>query len=222
MKQFNSTAKRITIYCLGLIILALGITLNTKTLLGVSPIVSVAYNLSKIINIPLGVMTFIYYILLILLQWIILRKDFEKVQWFQILASLITSFFIQIFDNILPTFSTVASRLVMLILAIVITAVGASLVVNMKFVPNPADGLASVLGVKIFNKDFGFGKNVFDLSSIVISLALGWIFKDKILGIGIGTVIAMILTGRVIALLAKPSANLYNWCLAKVENTELD
>lgn len=40
--------KRIIVYIAGLIILALGIDLNTKTMLGISPIISVPYNISVI------------------------------------------------------------------------------------------------------------------------------------------------------------------------------
>ena len=97
----------------------------------------------------------------------------------------------------------------MLILAIVITGVGASLTVGMKIVPNPADGLASVIGEKC-HKGFGFGKNFFDGISIVISLIIGFVFTSDILGIGLGTVISMIFTGRVIALLETSISKLYS------------
>ena len=96
----------------------------------------------------------------------------------------------------------------MLILAIVITGVGASLTVGMKIVPNPADGLASVVGEKC-HKGFGFGKNFFDGISIVISLIIGFVFTGGILGIGLGTVISMIFTCRVIALLETSISRLY-------------
>ena len=41
---------RILFYAAGLLILALGLTLNTKTGLGVSPIISVAYSIATIFN----------------------------------------------------------------------------------------------------------------------------------------------------------------------------
>ena len=50
MKKFY----RGMMYCIGLMILALGIILNTKTGLGVSPIISIPYSISKIWNINLG------------------------------------------------------------------------------------------------------------------------------------------------------------------------
>jgi uncharacterized membrane protein YczE len=202
MKELNY--KRIGIYLLGLLILGCGIDFNTKTQLGVSPIISVAYNIAYLTHIPIGVMTFIYYVLLVIIQWILLGKKFDYFQFLQIPASLVTSFFIQLFDGVI----LVASRLMMLILAIVITGIGASLTVGMKIVPNPADGLASVVGEKC-HKGFGFGKNFFDGISIVISLIIGFVFTGGILGIGLGTVISMIFTGRVIALLETSISRLY-------------
>lgn len=169
MKELNY--KRIGIYLLGLLILGCGIDLNTKTQLGVSPIISVAYNIAYLTHIPIGVMTFIYYVLLVIIQWILLGKKFDYFQFLQIPASLVTSFFIQVFDGVIPVASSFPARIAMLILAIVITGIGASLTVGMKIVPNPADGLASVIGEKC-HKGFGFGKNLFDGISIVISLIM--------------------------------------------------
>ena len=191
MKELNY--KRIGIYLLGLLILGCGIDLNTKTQLGVSPIISVAYNIAYLTHIPIGVMTFIYYVLLVIIQWILLGKKFDCFQFLQIPASLVTSLFIQIFDGV----------------AIVITGIGASLTVGMKIVPNPADGLASVIGEKC-HKGFGFGKNLFDGISIIISLIIGFVFTGGILGIGLGTVISMIFTGRVIAVLETSISRLYS------------
>ena len=47
------------IYFIGLIVLALGIVLNTKTLLGVSPIISIPYNICHIWHLNLGAITFV-------------------------------------------------------------------------------------------------------------------------------------------------------------------
>ena len=206
MKELNY--KRIGIYLLGLLILGCGIDLNTKTQLGVSPIISVAYNIAYLTHIPIGVMIFIYYVLLVIIQWILLGKKFDYFQFFQIPASLVTSFFIQLFDGFIPVASSYPTRIMMLILAI-ITGIGASLTVGMKIVPNPADGLASVFG-ETCHKGFGFGKNLFDGISIVISLIIGFVFTGGILGIGLGTVISMIFTGRVIALLETSISRLYS------------
>ena len=43
------------LYTLGMLVLALGLTLNTKTGLGVSPIISVAFGVSEIWGLNFGV-----------------------------------------------------------------------------------------------------------------------------------------------------------------------
>ena len=194
--------KRILIYVLGIIVLALGITLNTKTNLGVSPVISAAYCASVLTGIGFGAATFIEYMILIGLQAAILRRNFKPWQLLQIGASFLTSFFIDIYDTFLPAAQSMAVRLVLLAAAIVITSMGIILTVGMEIVPNPADGFASVLG-KILKRNLGFGKNVLDLSCIRLAVALGLLAEGRIIGIGIGTVLTMILTGRVVALISR-------------------
>lgn len=60
--------KRIILYTFGMIILAFGLVLNTKTTLGVSPIISVAYAASDILSINFGNMTFLWYAILVLIE----------------------------------------------------------------------------------------------------------------------------------------------------------
>lgn len=138
------------------------------------------------------------YLIFILLQIILLKGKFPPFQLLQIAASYLTSAFITIFDGILPSPDQLGMRLALLVLAIILTGIGAAITVDVNIVPNPADGLARVLGEKC-GKNMGFGKNLFDFSAIVISIVIGMIGAGHIVGIGIGTVVAMICTGRVIA-----------------------
>ena len=52
---------RWVLYTLGMLVLALGLTLNTKTGLGVSPIISVAFGVSEIWGLNFGDVTFLLY-----------------------------------------------------------------------------------------------------------------------------------------------------------------
>lgn len=210
---------RLAVYLAGIVLLALGITLNTKTLLGVSPIISIPYNISIITGAALGFVTFLFYCALILLQLILLRRDFHPVQFLQIIMSLLTSLFIQIFDDILPSASSVPARLFLLLLAVVITGIGAGLTVGMKIIPNPADGMADTIGKKC-RKNLGFGKNCFDFISLGVSCLIGLLFCGRIVGIGIGTILSMLLTGRVIALFQKHIDRLYAYTAASAREAK--
>lgn len=155
-------------------------------------------------------MIFSYYVLLVILQLLIQKKDFPVYQFLQIPCAFVTSAAVQIFDNVIPVPGHIALKIIVLILVIVVTAIGASLVVGMKIVPNPADGLANIIGAKL-GHGFGFGKNIIDFISITVSIIIGLVAKGSIIGIGIGTVITMIMTGRVIALLQNTIDSIYGW-----------
>ncbi|MGT2924226.1 YczE/YyaS/YitT family protein [Streptococcus caviae] len=190
--------KQVLVYLLGNIILAAGVCLNTKTHLGVSPVISVAYNGAQIFKLSIGIATFVYYCFLIFLQFCLLRKNFEAVQLLQVIASFLSSFFIQLYDTIFPVPESLLSKWLLLFIAIILTGIGASLTIAMQIIPNPADGLANTLGF-VCRRNFGFGKNLLDAICILIALFLGWFFRRSFLGIGFGTVVAMLMTGRVIA-----------------------
>ncbi|MDD6212039.1 MAG: hypothetical protein PUB22_02650, partial [Clostridiales bacterium] len=108
------------IYLLGLLILALGITLNTKTGFGVSPIISVAFSVSCIWNQKLGDMTFALYVLYDVIEmavhvgiWMRSRRcgkpySLKSMICFDILQiplGLVFSRFINVYSAILPDFT---------------------------------------------------------------------------------------------------------------------
>ena len=198
-RTLKTKCTRGIIYFIGLIVLALGIVLNTKTLLGVSPIISIPYNICHIWHLNLGAITFVFYCFCVLIEAILKGKEFKLYELLQIPMSLVTSVFINIFDrylNIVP--DTLGQKLLVLFFAIVVTGIGAATMVNMKLVPNPADALAAMIGDKL-GKGMGIGKNVFDVTCFCISGIIGLVFTRHIIGLGIGTVLAVIFTGRVIA-----------------------
>ena len=134
-----------------------------------------------------------------LIESILKGKEFKLYELLQIPMSLVTSVFINIFDqylNIVP--DTLEQKLLVLFFAIVVTGIGAATMVNMKLVPNPADALAATIGDKL-GKGMGIGKNVFDVTCFCTSGIIGLVFTRHIIGLGIGTVLAVIFTGRVIA-----------------------
>ena len=201
------TPRRRVIYLLGTLILGCGIAMNTKTQLGIAPILSVAWNLSELIGIPFSLMSFFYYCFLILLQLLLLGREFEQVQWLQLLASFFTSFFIGLFGRVLPPAVSPAGKGAMLLGAILLTGTGIILTVGARFVPNPGDGMAAAIARRT-GKSLGLSKNILDISSFLLAAALGFLFRGRLMGVGAGTVVTMLLTGRVVALLQKPLMHL--------------
>lgn len=192
-------AFRLLIYAAGLIILACGITMNTKTGMGVSPIISVPYSISEIWGLNFGNMTFIVYTIFVIIQAVLMRRITLDLI-LQLPLSLVFTRFLNLFDMILPeSGSYIWEKLLMLAVAILLTGIGIIMSVRTGFVPNPGDGIVNEIAV-VIKKSMGFTKNCFDLLNLCISCSVGMIFAGHLIGIGLGTVLTMLLTGRAVAL----------------------
>ena len=88
--------KRYLIFLLGLFVNSLGVSLITKANLGTSPISSIPYVLSLNFPFTLGNFTIFFSIFLIVLQLIILRKNFKLEHILQIPVSIIFGYFIDL------------------------------------------------------------------------------------------------------------------------------
>ena len=203
---------RVLFYLMGLLVLAAGLTLNTKAGLGVSPIISVAYSVSVIAGQNFGDMTFILYGVFVVAEMAIHLIRGRKAGWgklwpallkdaLQFPLSLVFTRFLNVFSGAIPDFAGagMAARLLVLACAIACTGVGAALSLNMQLIPNPGDGIVQAVAGCI-GRSVGFTKNCVDLCSICVTCILGLTLAREIVGIGLGTVLAMAGVGRVIAL----------------------
>jgi len=95
--------------------------------------------------------------------------------------------------------ATMPSRILFLILAIILTGIGAALSLNARIIPNPGDGIVQALA-DLSGKSIGFTKNCVDIICVLSTCLLGLFFRHTLIGIGIGTLLAMIGVGRVIAI----------------------
>lgn len=206
------TSKKILIYILGMFILAAGLTLNTKVTLGVSPILSVPYAVSEIFSLNFGNVVFFWYCLFIVLELLIhyfIVKEKDRSVYLsdvlQILVSLVFTRIMNLYGVLIPTFENLESpflsslifRLLMLCLALVLTAIGAALTLNMHLVPNPGDGIVAAMA-QALHKKVGTSKNIVDISCVAFTVCFSCLLARKIVGVGIGTLIAMLGVGRII------------------------
>ena len=185
-------------YILGMLVLALGLTLNTKAGLGVSPIISIAFAVSEISGLNFGDMTFLLYSLFVLGQFALRGRDSRMTDLLQLPLSLAFSRVLNLYSALIPYEAAehgFGMNLLLLLEAILFTGAGAAITVNMKLVPNPGDGIVAAVAEKI-GRDQGFAKNLFDVGCVAVTCVLGLLASGGIVGIGIGTVAAMIGVGR--------------------------
>ena len=85
---------RILVYCLGLLLLAFGVAISVNSDLGVSPVNSLPYVISQIIHVQLGTCVTAVFCSYILLQVLILRREFQPINLLQILFSTLFGYFV--------------------------------------------------------------------------------------------------------------------------------
>lgn len=203
-------AIRALIYCVGLFFMALAVAISVNSNLGVSPVNSLPYVINAItakfgIFNNLGNMVTIVFCFYILLQIIILRKDFHPINLLQIVFSTIFGYFVNfakwlVGDWAIPTYP---GRLLMLAISIVMIAFGVMLYMEVQLVPMPMEGLSSTMAKKL-NKPFPTLKTVVDCVVVGSGILLSLVFLHGLDGIREGTIITALVTGKVIALMKKP------------------
>lgn len=196
------TVNRWIIYIIGMLILAMGLTLNTKARLGVSPIISLSYAVSELWHFNFGDMTFVLYFLFVVGELILHRGRRLISDLCQLPLSLIFSRVLNLYAALIPYEAEQEPfwmNFLLLMLAIICTGIGAAVTVNMKLVPNPGDGIVAAVGEAI-GREQGVAKNIFDVCCVASTCVLGLAAAGRIVGVGVGTVAAMIFVGRVISL----------------------
>ena len=195
---------RLGIYCLGLLVLAFGIALSVNSNLGVSPVSSLPYVVSQIVNISLGTCTIIVYAAYVLLQMLLNGGKFQPVLLLQMVFSTIFGYFVDgakfvLGDFVLPTY---AGQLAMLAMSILLIGFALVLYIEVDLAPMPAEGLVGCLAGKL-KKPFSTMKSLFDCTSVLVAALLSLVFLGKLAGIREGTVVTAILAGKVMGLIRK-------------------
>ena len=211
----SAALRRGATFAAGLVILCFGIVLNTKTGLGVASINTAPYTFSQVEGISLGTATMLLYFIFAGAQCLLRRSLGWKII-LQIPMSILIGRIVDFFNDYILTFQAkgLADGLLLLCCAIPLTALGTTLVVQTDLVPAAPDGMVRAFG-DAMGWDFGRVKHTFDIVIIILSAAYALVRTGHTVGIGIGTVAAALLTGRLCQLFGRLLAPWFQSCLAK-------
>ena len=195
---------RYVLYLLSLFIISLGAAISIKANLGTSPLICIPYVGSLITKLSVGTTTFIFGFVLVALQLVILRGDFEKRQYLQIVMGTIFSAFIDFSLMLVDFINPVdyASQMLVLLVSCVVIAIGVLLEIKTEVIYLPPDGIIVALS-KALNKEFGKIKPYCDVTFVVITVILSFVFLGYLAGVREGTVISAIIIGPIVRVLKK-------------------
>jgi uncharacterized membrane protein YczE/cytidylate kinase len=190
--------KRCLVFVVGLFLLAMGIAISVKANLGISPISCVPYVYSLKLPLSMGMLSILLQVLFIILQIILLRKDFKPVQLLQLPVALLFGFFID-FTMFLVSGVQVTSYVmawVFCLLSCVIVAFGIFLEVKANVMYLSVEGLALAIA-KVYKKEFGKVKVGIDCTVVAVGIVSSFLMLHSLQGIREGTVASAILVGLI-------------------------
>lgn len=198
MKKFN----RYAIYLISLFVISLGASLSIKANLGTSPLICLPYVCSLITKFSVGEVMFVFTLIFIMIQVVLLRGDFEKRQYLQLIIGTIFSFFVD-FSLLLVNFVNPVgylNQMALLLVSCVVVAFGVLLEIQTEIVYLPADGVIVAIS-KVLKKEFSSVKPFVDSSMVIIAAILSLIFLGYLAGVREGTIISAIIIGPIVKVL---------------------
>lgn len=193
-------SKRLIMYFLGLFTMTIGVALSVKSNLGVSPVSSIPYTMTCIWGIEMGKATIIFHCFLVLLQMILLRRNFKPINLIQVLVGIVFGYFTTFCNwgvSFLPTPENLVIRLLMMLISTVIIAFGIFMYLPPNIMPLAGEGamkaVSDVTGIAFPKVKVGF-----DITMVVISLISCLIFIKGLGSVGIGTIVAAFLVGSIL------------------------
>lgn len=191
--------QRVLVYTFGMFFIALGVAFAVNSDLGISTVSSLPYVVSLVLCQPLSLCVTGVFCCTVLLQVIILRRQFEPIQLTQVLFSALFGLLVNLSGLLLGEFCLPGylGRLVMTLVGVFLIALGVTIYVEAALVPMPMEGLSLAIAKKC-GCPFHRVKVVVDCGLVATGVILSLCALGRLEGIREGTVISAVLTGPLI------------------------
>lgn len=186
-------SRRIIVYTIGLFIMALGVSVSKISNLGVSPVNSVPSVLSDIFEVDMGICTTGVFLIFIVIQILILRKEFQLINLLQVVCSFMFGYFVSITNklslSILPQGNSYIIQLLYVCISIILVAMGILLYLEASILSLPGEGVMQAISNKT-GIALPTAKLFFDWSLVTVAVITSLIFTKSLMGVREGTVLA--------------------------------
>lgn len=184
---------------ISLLIMGTGISLVTLANLGTTAISSLPYVLSFVFPLSFGAFTALMNITFVLIQILLMKKEFPKEQYLQFIVGPILGLSIDLnmyLFSFLQT-PTYLMQVIMLLIGCTLLAFSTVLQLEANVVNNAGEGIVKVLALKS-KKKFGDVKLIVDVSIVVVAVAISFIGLGEIQGIREGTIVSALIVGPMV------------------------
>lgn len=212
---------RLIMLCAGIFLIAFGVALSTKSGLGVSSSAAIPYVLCRVTPLTMGQWTTVINLLMVVIQIVLLRRDYKPIQLLQIIIVFTFGNFTDLTIGMVSglTVDAYPLRLLLCIVSCMIMGLGLFLEVKANLITMSSEGAINAV-VKIFHTDFGKTKMGLDCTLVAIGCVLSLIFLHSIQGVREGTIISALLVGMCVQRYNRWFAFLDRWLNGTPEISE--
>lgn len=191
--------KRVFYWLLAIILLGFGIALVATTGLGSTAITSLALVLSNVLDMSFGLMTLIQNLVFVFIQILILKSNFPKRQYLQILVSFLLGIAIDLWGQILPDFSHQNYLVTWLIFLVGCLSIAIATVFQLKsdIVYNPAEGVVQAISLSI-KQPFSKIKTIVDTMIVISAILTSLVAFGNLVGVREGTILSALIIGQLV------------------------
>ncbi len=205
MRTKGKIGIRLLFYFGGLLIMTLGVAISVKSDLGVTPISSIPYTMTVVTGMDLGIATMIFSVVVVLLQILLLRKDYKPINLLQIPIGILFGAFLTVGGKVMNFFPDPAGfplKFIIMLISTAFVALGVFLYVPSGFVPLAPEGFL-LAASKLTKIKFSTVKVICDIAMVIISLVTCLVAIHSLGSVGVGTIIAAVLVGTEVKLMTK-------------------
>ncbi len=190
--------KKISFTILGIILIYSAVAFAIKAGIGVMPVDAAIATIADVVNIKVGTISMLFHGSFFIGQILMEKKDFRKTEFLQILyitlgGSVLNFFLYTVLQNI--TFSFYPVRLVVCILAFIVSAFGCTLVLETHLMRTPMEGCIQMMADRSRSGiTMGKLRQIIDILLVVLAVVLTLIFGTD-WTLREGTVIAALIFG---------------------------
>lgn len=199
------TLKRIFNYIFGLYLITLGVAFSIKSGLGSAPVSSIPYAMDLVWAIEIGVATFIFHAILVLIELVLLRRNFKPKHFMQVFVGVLfgafTSISVSLMGFIPPADNFIVS-LLMSVLSIFLIALGLFFYVPTNIVPLSVEGVTQAIAI-VTHRPFPRIKVYFDVCIVATALIISYVFLGSFGSVGIGTILGALFIGTTVKYIHK-------------------
>ena len=152
----------------------------------------------------IGQFTFLMNLVLIVFQIILLRKQYNWIQLFQIVVAILFGYFTDFTMGLFSWINVTSypAQLGVFIISCLVLALGVSMEVTADVVMMAGEGVVSAISI-VTKKDFGKLKVGFDVTLVICSCIGSFILFHRLNGVREGTVLAALLVGTIVRFINK-------------------